>query len=191
MKNTRYIGKICDKHPEFKGERRTNNRQCVGCAREMDKLRMRDPETKKKMDAAYYAANKEKIRAKHTKYKKNRLVNDPVFAITERIRKLVTMSLFKRGHKKNTETFNILGCTPAEFAAHIESQFVDGMSWENRDKWDIDHTIACCNATNEEEVIRLNHYTNLRPLWREDNIRKSSEDRKKAFRNSIPCIPEI
>lgn len=31
---TRYLGKICDKHPEFRGERLKSNRRCIKCAKE-------------------------------------------------------------------------------------------------------------------------------------------------------------
>jgi hypothetical protein len=30
--------------------------------------------------------------------------------------------------------------------------------------WDIDHIVSLSTATCEEDVIRLNHYSNLRPL---------------------------
>lgn len=46
------------------------------------------------------------------------------------------------------------------------------MNWENRGLyngelnygWDIDHIIPLSSARTEEDVIRLNHYTNLQPL---------------------------
>lgn len=46
------------------------------------------------------------------------------------------------------------------------------MTWENRGMyngelnygWDIDHKIPLATAINEEDIIRLNHYTNLQPL---------------------------
>jgi len=39
------------------------------------------------------------------------------------------------------------------------------MSWDNQGKyWDIDHIIPVSSAKTEEEIIKLNHYTNLQPL---------------------------
>lgn len=46
------------------------------------------------------------------------------------------------------------------------------MTWENYGKyngelnygWDIDHIIPLTTAKTEDDVIRLSHYTNLRPL---------------------------
>lgn len=46
------------------------------------------------------------------------------------------------------------------------------MNWENYGKcngefnfgWDIDHIIPTSSGKTEEEIIMLNHYTNLRPL---------------------------
>ena len=76
---------------------------------------------------------------------------------------------------KKNKTENILGCTYQEFFTHIESQFLNGMSWENRSKWEIDHIIPLAKAKTEEEILRLNHHTNLRPLWTSDNRKKGSK----------------
>lgn len=34
-----------------------------------------------------------------------------------------------------------LGCNIVTFREHISSQFLEGMTWENYDKWHIDHKI--------------------------------------------------
>jgi len=46
------------------------------------------------------------------------------------------------------------------------------MNWQNYGKyngqlsfgWDIDHVVPVSSAKTEEEVLKLNHYFNLRPL---------------------------
>jgi hypothetical protein len=48
------------------------------------------------------------------------------------------------------------------------------MSWENRAEWHIDHIVPLATAKCEEDVIKLNHFTNLRPLWAADNLKKNS-----------------
>ena len=60
---------------------------------------------------------------------------------------------------------------------HIESQFKDGMSWENHkhDGWHIDHIIPLSSAKNEENVYKLCHYTNLQPLWATENYKKGKK----------------
>ena len=54
---------------------------------------------------------------------------------------------------------------------HHFQQFVQGQTCQ----WHIDHIIPISSATTEEEVYKLNHYTNLRPMWGSDNIRKSNK----------------
>jgi hypothetical protein len=64
-----------------------------------------------------------------------------------------------------------------EAKLHIEKQFKPGMNWLNHSLhgWHIDHIIPMASATTEEEVIKLNHYTNLQPLWASENIKKSNK----------------
>ena len=66
----------------------------------------------------------------------------------------------------------LLGCSIDEFKKYSESLFKEGMNWENYGKyngsdnygWDIDHVIPISSALNEDDFLRLNHYTNLQPL---------------------------
>lgn len=58
------------------------------------------------------------------------------------------------------------------FKLHLENQFESWMNWRNKGLyngtpnfgWDIDHIIPLSSAVNETDIIKLNHYTNLRPL---------------------------
>jgi hypothetical protein len=49
------------------------------------------------------------------------------------------------------------------------------MNWSNRKEWHIDHIIPLSSAKTEEELLKLFHYTNLQPLWANDNIKKSNK----------------
>jgi hypothetical protein len=58
------------------------------------------------------------------------------------------------------------------------------MTWDNwgkgEGKWSIDHIIPLASSnytlSNREDFLKLNHYTNLQPLWDIHNIRKSNKD---------------
>jgi len=122
----------------------------------------------KAYNKAYREANKERLR----EYYKQRRLNDSLFALKTRIKNLVKKSFTDRGKKKNTKTELILGCSYNDFKLYVESKFEPWMTWENRGKyngtenygWDIDHRIPLDTAETEEDIIRLNHYTNLQPL---------------------------
>ena len=87
--------------------------------------------------------------------------------LSKRIWKIV------KGKSKRTD--EILGISLAEFQGYLEKKFTDGMCWENYGKWHIDHKIPLSSALNEEELYKLCHFTNLQPLWAEDNIRKGNK----------------
>jgi len=48
------------------------------------------------------------------------------------------------------------------------------MNWENQGEWHVDHIRPICSfdMTIEEEQIKCFHYSNLQPLWAEDNLKK-------------------
>jgi hypothetical protein len=139
-----------------------------------DKLTIYRAENKDKL-AIYWVENKDKIAASQAIYRKNRLKTDDLFAVKRRIRCLVANSLKNKGYTKKSSVNEILGCSYEEFKTHIESQFLNGMSWENRNEWHIDHFIPLASAKTESEILKLNHYTNLRPMWAIDNIRKGAK----------------
>lgn len=48
------------------------------------------------------------------------------------------------------------------------------MNWDNRSEWHIDHIIPISFGENKDEILMLNHYSNLRPMWSKDNISKGN-----------------
>lgn len=71
------------------------------------------------------------------------------------------------------------GCSIEQLIAHIQSQFQPGMSWGNWKKfgWHIDHIrpLASFDLTDLQQIRAACHYTNLRPLWWQDNLSKGSK----------------
>jgi len=128
---------------------------------------------KKKKDWAI--VNKEKVKKAKSDYVRKKLNTDVLYRLKHNIGCGIRQSFKRNGFTKNSKSFIILGCTYEEFKLHIESKFKDWMSWDNYGKvktkllipnirWDIDHIIPISTAKTEEDVIRLNHYTNLQPL---------------------------
>lgn len=109
-----------------------------------------------------------------SKYRRERYHSDNLFRLKDGIAKLIGNSFRKKGYSKKSKTNEILGIDYNGFMKHIESQFIDGMSWDNRGEWELDHIIPVSLGKGEEEIIRLNHYSNFRPLWRKDNLLKSN-----------------
>jgi hypothetical protein len=119
----------------------------------------------------YYDTNKEKI-FKNLKKKK---IEDPIFKLKSDISSLIRLYFNRKKVKKDNRTTEILGCSIEYFYSYIESKFVDGMSWENRNEWHLDHIVPIRIAKTEEEVIKLNHHSNFRPLWSEQNLSKAGK----------------
>lgn len=116
----------------------------------------------------YTNKNKEKINKRISDRKKI----DIVFKLKCNIRRRIHQVFTEKRCLKQSKTANILGCTFEEFKIYIESKFEPWMNWDNYGKyngtfnygWDLDHIIPLASAKTEEEVIKLNHYTNFQPL---------------------------
>jgi hypothetical protein len=123
----------------------------------------------------YYESNKQKLIMKSREYAAKKRKEDMMFKMIENIRCRVKFRI----RNKSMTTSSILGCDWVTFKKHIESQFQEGMNWENNgrgeDKWHYDHIIPLASAKTEQDVYRLNHYTNFKPLWEKDNLRKSDK----------------
>lgn len=110
---------------------------------------------------------------------KNERKKNPVYDMKCRVRSRTNTFLRLRGMYKNWKTKEMLGCDYQTLCNHLESLFLEGMSWDNRHLWDVDHIIELQTAETVEEVFKLGHYTNLQPLWHSDNIAKGGKNKKK------------
>jgi len=138
----------------------------------------------------YNTENKEMILAKARQYRKDniekyqlrdkvrgqKLRQDPFYIKKEKIRCAIKGSIYRGGYTKNSKSYEILGCTYEEFIKYIEAQFEPWMNWNNHgyinrkpptkrnERWEFDHQIPIATAKTEEDIIKLNHYTNFQPL---------------------------
>ena len=92
-------------------------------------------------------------------------------SLRERIRKFIK----QRGYNKYSSTFEMIGCSPDFLRRYIQDKFIDDMCWDNYGNWHIDHIIPLSSAMNEEDMMKLCHYTNLQPLWGPENISKGNK----------------
>jgi hypothetical protein len=126
----------------------------------------------------YQKQNTDNVNEKRRIRHKNRYKFDLLYKLKFNFRNRVKLFLKSKNFDiKSNNTFNIVGCTPEELRKHIENQFTEGMNWGNfkHDGWHIDHIIPLSNAKNEDEVYKLCHYTNLQPLWADENYKKSNK----------------
>lgn len=85
------------------------------------------------------------------------------------------------GRVKSGSAVRDLGCSVDFLIKHFESQFLPGMNWSNYGIgikcWTIDHIIPMylVDLSLPENQLKVCHYTNLRPMWFLDNIKRYSE----------------
>ncbi len=99
-----------------------------------------------------------------------------------RFRARVHKALKQHGARKLCRIKDLIGCTIDQLRSHLESLFVHGMTWENREDWHIDHKIPCAafDLTKQKQQRQCFHYSNLQPLWKSDNLAKGAKTLKQA-----------
>ena len=75
-------------------------------------------------------------------------------------------------YKKKNSTIVELGYSSIELKEHLEKLFTEGMSWNNYGEWHIDHKFPLSKFAENTSANIINALSNLRPLWKEENLRK-------------------
>ena len=115
-----------------------------------------------------------KIRQLYIQQKRKDDIN---YRIKESLSCRIRNAIHRSKSKKAQNTLFLIGCDISELKSYLESKFKEGMTWKNYGEWHIDHIIPCrsFDLSNEEEQIKCFHYTNLQPLWRNENTTKSDK----------------
>jgi len=108
-----------------------------------------------------------------------------------RVRSRIKWAFKRAGFEKNMRDMDIIGISMKDYAVYIESKFEKGMSIETKDTWHIDHRIPLATARSREELIRLLHYTNTRPMWIKDNLIKGSAVPEEKFEHKTMLLNYI
>jgi hypothetical protein len=146
------------------------NRESILAKQKAD--RERSVENNRQKNKRYYQKNRAKIIQKNKEYLYARIESDISFKILQRCRTRLYKAV--KGYVKSERTKNLIGCSPDALIKHLEKQFKQGMTWGNYGEWHIDHIIPCAyfDFSKETDQKKCFHYSNLQPLWAEDNFAK-------------------
>jgi len=198
--NTEYMKK-------YRKEYREKNKEAIA-----EKAKIYYEENKEDRNAynkMYYSANKELLAEKHRKYReenkdkykkisreymRKRRSEDSTFKLKCNISRSIHRIISEQGYDKKSRTHEILGCSYKDFLGHLNNNPYGFMYGDSN--IDIDHIIPVSSANTEEEVIKLNHYTNFQLLpteynryikidneWDEDHFRVWLSKKTKNIKN--------
>ena len=151
---------------------------CKECKRITHQKKMSTELNRQRKRAQQRKCDRKRIgNGKSSAYQRKRRREDPAFAIVSRLRRRLAHALKAQGANKSTGTIKLLGCTSAFFRSYIEKQFIDGMTWQNRDKWHLDHRVPCAafNLLNPSQQRYCFWYKNHQPMWARQNLRKNDK----------------
>ena len=151
--------------------------------------REKNIERAREYDKEYYYKNKKKkndyfkewrkknlkyVNTKKREYYHNNIHDNIQFKLSHRLRNRLYFAI--RNNQKVGSAVDDLGCTIEELKIHLENQFQEGMTWENwkHDGWHIDHIkpLSKFDLTDPVQFKEAVHYTNLQPLWWNENLKK-------------------
>lgn len=124
----------------------------------------------------YYKANRNEIQKKNKEYYDNKYCTDINFKLAHVLRTRLNNAI--KVNQKTGSAIKDLGCSIEELKIHLESQFQEGMSWDNYGLhgWHIDHIkpLSKFDLTDRKELLKVCHFSNLQPLWAKDNLIKGN-----------------
>lgn len=116
-------------------------------------------------------------REKANRYIRARYANEPRFAVHVRMANAIHQAI--REQKSGRKWESLVDYSLDQLVAHLERQFLKGMSWQNMGEWHIDHIVPKSSfdyaSAENPEFKACWALTNLRPMWAEDNQKKHAK----------------
>jgi len=162
------------KHKKTKDGRQSKCKECEKVIRHT--TRKQSPGHYYQLNPDYYKdyyrkwnkENKAAVQQIQKKHYHKKLKNDPMYMLRASVGSRIRECLKTQNKKKLGSTQEYLGCDYCTLKTHLETQFSDGMSWSNYGDWEIDHIQPVSKGGSF-------HYSNLQPLWQQDNLKKSNK----------------
>ncbi len=162
-------------------------------------------ERDKKRHRKYYDANSEKVigrtrqydienhekqQAYRTRYARERRKADPAMRLAGNLRGRLSRALRMSGSRKHQSAMEFGLPTIQDLMSYLERLFETGMNWSNRGNeegcWEVDHIMPLqgegVDLNEPSHQYALCHYSNLQPLWFEDNREKRDQVTPEARR---------
>lgn len=119
--------------------------------------------------------NRSRVRERFNKYRKEKYQKDINYRLAYSVRTRLRIAL--KTNKKSQKSLKYIGCSLEKLKKHLESQFQPEMTWENYGEWHIDHIVplSSFDLSQEDNIRKACHYTNLQPLWSKDNFKKGNK----------------
>lgn len=102
---------------------------------------------------------------------------DIIYKIIDNLLSRAQTHLRKKRIERNMTHMKLIGCTPMYLKKYWESQFKNGMNYDNYGEWEVDHIkpISVYNLHNILQLKECFNHKNLQPLWKIENIKKSNK----------------
>lgn len=152
-------------HKDVEASRKRNNER-----------RVKNIEARRESSRKWAAKNPDgwkRYRKTRKDYVLRELKNNPLFRLVRYMRTRLYQAL--KTSRKSENTLSLIGATVTEFAAHLETRFKPGMTWENYGPvWHVDHIKPCAkfDLTDPAQQRACFHWTNLQPLFAKENLQK-------------------
>lgn len=122
---------------------------------------------------------KPEYKKKSNENEKRRRKEDKQYQVKKNLRCRLSAAMKSQIGFKRGKSEELLGCSYEVATAYFESKFTEGMSWDlygfGEGKFNLEHVVPCTafNLENDIHAKQCFHYTNVIPMWHEDNVAKS------------------
>lgn len=120
---------------------------------------------------------RKKLKERHKKWRRNRLKTNLKFRLNLELSSSIRQSL--KGNKNGYHWEDLVDYKLKDLMIHLENQFKEGMNWNNRGDWHIDHIIPKSrfkfNSYEDPQFKQCWSLENLQPLWAEENWNKGNK----------------